>query len=162
MDNKEPTKQGLIEQIQRLRRRNAELEMICKACGNMDPKCINKNCKLSSLIENMPGMGYACMNDGDWTMLYVSGGCKNLTGYNADDLLENNRLSYSELIHPEDRKRVWDMVQDAVAKKEQFRLLYRIITSAGKEKWVWERGLGIFSPDGKLLSLHGYIEDMAA
>ncbi len=54
------------------------------------------------------------------------------------------------------------MVQEAVAKKEQFRLLYRIITSAGEEKWVWERGLGIFSTNGDLLSLQGYIEDMAA
>ncbi len=162
MDNKEPTEQGFIEQIQRLRKRNAELEMLCKTCGDMDPKRINENCKLSALIENMPGMGYACLNDGDWTMLYVSGGCKKLTGYDADDLIENNRLSYNELIHPEDRKRVWDMVQEAVAKKEQFRLLYRIITSAGEEKWVWERGLGIFSTSGDLLSLQGYIEDMAA
>lgn len=162
MDNKEPTEQGFIEQIQRLRKRNAELEMLCKTCGDMDPKRINENCKLSALIENMPGMGYACLNDGDWTMLYVSVGCKKLTGYDAKDLIENNRLSYNELIHPEDRKRVWDLVQEAVAKKEQFRLLYRIITSAGEEKWVWERGLGIFSTNGDLLSLQGYIEDMAA
>ncbi len=118
MDNKVPTKQDLIDQIEKLRHRNAELEMICKACGDMNPKHINKNCKLSSLIENMSGMGYACLNDGDWTMLYVSGGCKGLTGYEANDLLENNRLSYNDLIHPEDRERIWDMVQDAVAKKE--------------------------------------------
>ena len=156
------TKQELIDQVEKLRRRNAELEMLCQACGNMDPRSINKNCKLSSLIENMPGMGYACMNDGDWTMLYVSGGCKRLTGYYAGDLIENNRLSYNDLIHPDDRKRVWDMVQQALAEKQQFRLLYRIITLAGEEKWVWERGLGIFSADGELLSLQGYIEAMAA
>jgi len=48
---------------------------------------------------------------------------------------------------------VWQQVQKAVAKKEDFRLLYRIITAKGEEKWVWERGRGTFDENGELLYL---------
>ena len=38
---------------------------------------------------------------------------------------------------------------------------YPIITKNGKQKWVWERGRGIYSNSGKLLFLEGFIEDIS-
>ena len=156
------TKKQLIKELERLRERTAELEALSSTCGTMNPATRNTNCKLSALIENLPGMGYACLNDDNWTMQYVSKGCKELTGYMPEDLICNNRISYNEIIHPDDRELVWNLVQEAVSKKEKYHLLYRILTLTGQEKWVWEQGLGVFSNKGVLLSLQGFISDVAA
>jgi|GEM_PF-1342280 len=115
---------------------------------------------LSTLMSNLPGIAYRCRNDTSWTMEFVSDGCFELTGYQPDDLINNRKVSYSQLIHPEDRKMVWDEIQTALAEKRHFWLIYRIITAQGFEKWVWEQGQGIFSPDGNLEALEGFITDI--
>ena len=42
----------------------------------------------------------------------------------------------------------------------RFELTYRIITATGDERWVRARGIGIFSPDGTLEALEGFIIDI--
>ena len=115
---------------------------------------------LSSLVGNIPGMTYRCLNDEHWTMEFVSKGSADLTGYQPADLVGNKAVSYAELIHPEDRAMVWDEVQKALKKRQPFRLTYRIVTAQQAEKWVWEQGNGIFSPDGTLKALEGLILDI--
>ncbi len=115
---------------------------------------------LSTLMSNLPGMVYRCKNDPDWTMEFVSDGALSLTGYAPEDLLWNSKISYAELIHQEDRDYVWELVQEAVEQRKAFLLEYRIRTSDGKEKWVWERGTGVYSTSGELLHLEGFITDI--
>jgi len=116
--------------------------------------------RLSTLMGNLPGMPYRCINDENRTMEFVSDGCFQLTGHKSFDLIGNAIKSYSQLIHPEDRNAVWDEVQQALAGKRPFRAMYRIITASGEEKWVWEQGVGVFSDDGVALALEGFITDI--
>ena len=115
---------------------------------------------LLTLMGNLPGMAYCCRNDADWTMLFVSEGCLELTGYAPADLNGNQEISYASLIHPDDQRKVWDDVQAALAAQKRFRLVYRLQTATGGEKWVWEQGHGIFSPDGELLAIEGFVTDI--
>ncbi len=115
---------------------------------------------LTTLFGNLPGMAYRCLNDPEWTMTFVSGGCFDLTGYQPADLLHGRRITFSELIHPDDRDLVWENVQQALTKKIAFRLVYRIHTAKNEEKWVWEQGIGVFSPNGELMALEGFITDI--
>ena len=95
---------------------------------------------LTTLLSNLPGMAYRCRNDSSWTMEFVSDGCMELTGYAPQDLIRNASASYAQLIHPEDEAMVWNEVQAALHEKRPFKLIYRIITARGEEKWVWEQG----------------------
>jgi len=115
---------------------------------------------LSSLLRNLPGIAYRCRNDKNWTMEFISEGCLSLTGYTSEQLVNNNNISYADLIHPEDKDMVWEKVQEAINEKKSFKIIYRLITSNNKIKWVWEQGNGIFSPDNELLYVEGLINDI--
>lgn len=115
---------------------------------------------LSTLIGNLPGVVYECANHTDWTMKYLSPGVTELTGYQPHELIGNERVAWGELIHPDDRDRVWERVQDAVARRRSFQLEYRILTRDGRQRWVWEQGTPTFSADGELLDLEGFITDI--
>lgn len=97
--------------------------------------------QLSNMLKNLPGMAYKCKNDENWTMLYISQGCEKLTGYKYDELLDNKIISFARVIHPNDRERVYEQVNLAIARKQQFELEYRIITKDRQIKWVSEKGL---------------------
>ncbi len=115
---------------------------------------------LLTLMNNLPGMAYRCHNDPGWTMEFVSKGSFSLTGYQPADLIGNQTIAYEQLMHPDDRASVWEDVQLALKEKRPFQLAYRITTAAGEEKWVWEKGRGVFSANGELLALEGFITDI--
>ncbi|HBL11046.1 MAG TPA: hypothetical protein DD379_06500 [Cyanobacteria bacterium UBA11162] len=115
---------------------------------------------LSTLMSNLPGMAYRACNDLNWTMKFVSEGCCDLTGYQPEDLINNSKVSFQKLILLEDRELVQGEVQAAIAERRPFRIVYRIITATGEQKWVWEQGRGVFSPDGELLTIEGFITDI--
>lgn len=117
---------------------------------------------LATLMANLPGLVYRCRNDADWTMEFVSEGCLALTGYRPEDVLHNRRISFGQLTHAEDRGRVAAEVQVVLQRRGLFELTYRICTANGEEKWVWERGQGVYSVEGKLLALEGFITDVTA
>jgi PAS domain S-box-containing protein len=116
--------------------------------------------RISTLMANLPGMAYRCLDDESWTMEFVSDGCLELTGFPPDHLLENRRTSYAEIIHPEDRKMVREQAKISLDKRSQFNLTYRIITAGGQEKWVIEKGQGVFSDSGDLLAIEGFITEI--
>jgi PAS domain S-box-containing protein len=94
-------------------------------------------------------------------MEFVSEGCRALTGYLPDDLIENKKIAYAQFIHPEDREGVWKDVQEALERKASFRLVYRIMTAEGRLKWVWEQGCGVFDEGGRIQALEGFILDIS-
>ncbi len=114
---------------------------------------------LETLMRNLPGMAYRCQNDHDWTMEFLSDGCKALTGYDPADLLQSAVISFADLIHPDDREAVWHSVQDSLRAGEPYEMFYRLQTRYGKEKWVWEQGREITLNDGRTC-LEGLITDI--
>lgn len=117
--------------------------------------------RLKTLLSHLPGMSYRCKNDRNWTMLFVSEGCNTLTGYKPEELIDNTHISYGQIIHPESRDILWETCQKAIESKQSFKIEYKIITKEGNTKWVREQGEGIFSDDGTLIALEGYIIDIS-
>ncbi len=115
--------------------------------------------EMTSLLSNLQGMVYRCLNNKDWLMEFVSKGCLELTGYESWELENNSTESYGNLIHQEDRLEVWEKVQKALKEKNQFQIEYRIIKKNNEIKWVWEKGRGIFD-ENKLIAIEGFITDI--
>jgi len=115
-----------------------------------------------ALLANLDGMVYRCRDDADWTMEFVSEGCTRLTGYSPEDLLLNGRVSYEELTHPDDRQRVREAINAAVAKGGRFQVEYRIQHADGHVRWVWEHGVGVRDSSGSIKAIEGIVEDISA
>jgi PAS domain S-box-containing protein len=115
---------------------------------------------LAILISNLPGFVYRCANDRNWTMEYISDGCREVTGYGPDDFIGNKSLCFNDVIHQDFRDILWEKWQDVLKKKVPFEEEYPIITKDGETRWVWERGTGVFSADDQLLFLEGFITDI--
>ncbi len=115
---------------------------------------------LSTLMGNLPGMAYRRLDDNDWTMEFVSEGSAGLTGYVPSALIKNRIVSYNDLIHPDDQEPVWEQVQAALELRQPYLLEYRIRTASAEDKWVWEKGVGIFDEDGELVALEGFVIDI--
>ena len=115
----------------------------------------------SVFLSHLPGLAYRCNYDRDWTMQYVSEGCFNLTGYPPESLLYNRDLSYNDLIAPEYREAIWNEWERILAKRQQFKYEYEIITATGERKWVLEMGQGIYNQQGEVEALEGIVLDIS-
>ena len=112
------------------------------------------------LLSHLPGLAYRCENDLDWTMRFVSDGCLALTGYLPAELIDNNALSFNDIIKPIYKdivRREWDRV---LALNEPFRYEYEITAKSGESKWVLETGQAVLSETGAVQALEGIIIDI--
>ncbi|MGR7921358.1 response regulator [Zobellella denitrificans] len=117
--------------------------------------------RLATLMANLPGIAYRCLNDPQWTMTFLSQGCQDLTGYAPEEVIAGHP-HFIELIHPEDRATLWQQVQEAIQNKRPYQFEYRIHSRGGEEKWVWAQGCGVFDEAGRLQLLEGFITDITA
>jgi len=112
------------------------------------------------LLSHLPGMAYRCRYDRDWTMQFVSDGCFALTGYQPESLLDNQEISFNELIAPEYRDTLWKEWARVIDQKQPFRYEYKIIPASGNRKWVLEMGQAIYDANGDVEALEGIVIDI--
>jgi PAS domain S-box-containing protein len=143
-----------------LTRANAELYTEIAERHTIEKELRETQRQLETLVSNLPGLAYRCRNDADWTMEFISDGCIPLTGFKPADFYSGKVSFGQRVIHEADRERVWDEVQTSLDDRMPFRLVYRIVTAFGDERWVWEQGRGVYSRAGELLALEGFITDI--
>nr|WP_315426018.1 EAL domain-containing protein [uncultured Albidiferax sp.] len=122
-------------------------------------RSVNLHKVLDTLVHNLEGMAYRCLMDGEWTMRFVSQGCLRLTGYEAADLLDNQRVSWKDITHPDDRLRVRHEVQQAVQAGHGYTLHYAIITRSGAVRQVKGQGMMVLDETQQQV-LEGFIQDV--
>ncbi|MBE9224847.1 diguanylate cyclase [Phormidium sp. LEGE 05292] len=115
--------------------------------------------KLASAIDLLPGIPFHANNNTQWSMKSFGKDTWELTGYKTEELLGNGS-SYNEIVYPEDLPKVLIAINFAISKKQDYQVEYRICTKSGEEKWVWEKGRGVFDNQGEVLNLEGIIIDI--
>lgn len=116
---------------------------------------------LNDLLSNLPGLVYRCARkDAEWELQYISPGCRQITGYSANNLIAKRSLHFGSFIHPDDRTRVLTEIEQAVFRNRKFRIEYRIVARNGKVKWVSEYGRGQANEANELVSIEGFITDI--
>jgi PAS domain S-box-containing protein len=116
--------------------------------------------RMATLLSNLPGMAYRCAVDKYWTMEFVSDGCQELIGYSPEQIVGNREVAFADLIHPDDVHLVAETVATGLRNRAPFRMVYRIRSGDGKQKWVWEQGIGVFTETGEVAALEGFLTDI--
>ncbi|MDE2449215.1 MAG: EAL domain-containing protein [Gammaproteobacteria bacterium] len=114
---------------------------------------------LKTLLANVDGMVYRRSVEAAGTLAFLSEGCVKVTGRQPPELLAT-APSYEDIIYPDDRMWVAEAIRCAVAESRSFDFEYRIIHADGVIRWVWERGTGVYSPDGRPVAIEGFIQDI--
>jgi PAS domain S-box-containing protein len=123
------------------------------AADNIDPRLE----AMLSISARMNGCLYRCNNDSAYTMLFISDSVERMTGFPANDFLNNRVRSWVSICHPDDTPAVDAAVGAALENHQQWDLDYRLISRDGSEIWVHETGGGVFGPNGELQYLEGAI-----
>jgi PAS domain S-box-containing protein len=156
-----PSESELRNEIADLRRQVGQFERAEAEWRRTEAALRESEQRLSTLLSNLPGMAYRCRNDNEWTMQFVSEGCKLLTGYDSADVVDSRGITWNQLVHPEDRQRVHEEVQQAIDETRAFEIIYRVLAASGEKKWVWERGVGLVDDDGQVRFVEGFITDIS-
>jgi len=126
----------------------------------MTKKVSIQNQDINKILDYLPGMVYKCFYDEQWTMKFISKGCKDLTGYNKQEILDNSTIPYSQVIHKKDREKVAQLIKKGVKNNGFYDLEYRIITKDQDIKWVREQGRAVYDKQSNVKYLLGFITDI--
>ena len=115
---------------------------------------------LEALMDNLPGIAYRADAHGRHIFQFLSQGCKELTGYEPEEFLENPDFMYEMIMVEEYKEPLIEQIQYAIEHNTAFEISYRIIAKDGQEKWVWERGSVVLDDAGKPHHIEGFITDI--
>jgi PAS domain S-box-containing protein len=71
------------------------------------------------------------------------------------------RAQLQALLHEEDREPVRVAVDTALAEHRDYEIEYRVSRKDGSEAWVSGRGCGVYTADGKLVGMLGFVLDIS-
>ena len=140
--------EGFLEDI-------TEIKTLIGSLETSKSRLEDLNRGIEALLKNMPGMAYRCAPQSPWKMYHVSDGAEELTGYSADDLMNDNP-TYGDIIVEDWKEDVGMRVAQAIARNEAFTLVYPITTSRDERRWVFERGRATKDAGGNQV-LEGFI-----
>ncbi len=118
--------------------------------------------RLSTVMNKLPGMAYRIVKEKKWKLEFVSEGCRFLTGHDPSFFMDQDLSKFFGLIHEEDIERVEKEFQAAIDTKRNFQAEYRITTSSGETKWVFNRAEGATFDYEGTIRIEGFITDFTA
>ncbi|TDE50110.1 PAS domain S-box protein [Flavobacterium sp. GT3P67] len=114
--------------------------------------------KFRLLANNIPGTVYLSKYDEKNTKIYINDEIEKLTGYPKSNFL-TDKLSFIDLIHPEDKINTIAAQKKAIENKRAIHLTYRIIHKDNRIVWVEEFGDAIYK-EGEIAFIEGIFIDI--
>lgn len=92
-----------------------------------------------TLMNNTPGAVFRCLLDEHWTMKFISPSVADLTGYSPEEFT-NGTVTFAQIINNDDVVHIDEVIEKAIAEKNQYAVEYRIRHRSGKVVWVLDQG----------------------
>jgi PAS domain S-box-containing protein len=118
--------------------------------------------RLSTVMNNLPGMAYRIIKNDAWKLEFVSHGCRQLTGYDPSYFINQELSKFFQLIHEDDVQQVEKEFQSAMDTKRSFNAEYRITSATGETKWVSNRAEGATYDYEGSIKIEGFVVDFTA
>lgn len=115
---------------------------------------------LQNITDHFPGIIFRSSASTGWIMEHVTGTCEQLTGYAPEVFVEEPKLPFGSLIHPDDKKKLEATLARSFLNNQPYEKEYRIFHKNGTWRWVLERGFGVYAEDGCVVSIEGVITDI--
>jgi PAS domain S-box-containing protein len=116
--------------------------------------------QMESIIEISPAVAFVRRAEANWPVEFVSDNVLQFD-YESEDLV-SGRITYSDIVHPDDRQRVFEEVAQYSRDKniEEFSQEYRIVTGYGDDRWVDDRTFVRRNSKGVATHYQGIILDV--
>jgi diguanylate cyclase (GGDEF)-like protein/PAS domain S-box-containing protein len=115
--------------------------------------------RLRTLVKNIPGAVYRCEATPPYLDEFVSDAVFQLTGYTAEQFL-NDEVLFDSLILPGHRERSDRDLDDALSTRRPFVIEYPIRHRDGGVRWIVEQGQPSYDEDGSPVWLDGVMFDV--
>jgi diguanylate cyclase (GGDEF)-like protein/PAS domain S-box-containing protein len=113
----------------------------------------------NTIIQSSPTILYRLRGEPSLPMIYISQNIR-LLGYEASELLATP-TRYRELIHPDDRENVRQVMGALLeAGAQPTTLEFRMLSRRGEIRWVENRCVPVRGPDGRLAEIEGILNDV--
>jgi PAS domain S-box-containing protein len=116
--------------------------------------------RYKTLLSSIPSVFYRCLYNKERTMEIISDEIERLSGYPANQFINNHVRSFISIIHPNDRNYVENIVSQCGVLKKSFELEYRLVHTDGSIRWVMDKGRAQYDEKGNVIKLDGFINDI--
>ena len=112
--------------------------------------------KLHRFIDSLGEVPYVALPPEQPEIICFADNIKALNGYDANDILTDRKF-WVEMIHPDDREKVFAAFARCKNKGTGFEIEYRIIHKDGSLRYVSDKGEAVFGNSGKVIHVEGVI-----
>ena len=111
------------------------------------------------LVESMPGVVFRTKAGPPWTVIHVSRGTQDIFDKPPEYFIKEGH-TVGEFVHPDDRDRVHDSVQAAIANRTPYEVEFRVSNRLRGIRWVIARGQPNIDRSGRAKWVDGLIFDI--
>ena len=115
--------------------------------------------EISSLIDSLPVTVFRVSNESSWAIHYIGKSVEKLTGYSKMEFI-SQKLSWSDIILPEDLSLVDKTVQKAIKNKTSYQVEYRIKKSDDNIVFIQEQAHPVRDDEGNVAYIDGVFLDV--
>jgi len=115
--------------------------------------------RFRTLVANIPAAVYRVRFTPGFEAIFFNDSIASMTGVSAQELM-SGICTLGDLVHCDDRDRLFNEISLAVTQRRTFSVEFRLIDQDGVVRWVQNRGQAIFSPEGAVRYLDGTLFDI--
>lgn len=114
--------------------------------------------RMDFLLKSSPAVLFNLCRKTYLKFEFVSENIEKLTGYNASELMRNEKI-YPSIIHPDDIENFYSMLDVLIVQHSCVRE-YRLVTKFGRVVWVHDEVIAHLNEEGEITDIVGYLVDI--